>query len=302
MSVNSKPVAFLVLAIAVISVGTLITTFIPLFMGTTYEKVEGITPYSPLETVGRDVYVREGCNNCHTQTVRPLKFETDRYGDYSRGGESAYDRPFQWGSKRTGPDLAREGGKYPDSWQYQHFKDPRSLVPDSNMPHYAWLADEKIDPAYTEKKMKALNFPYTPEQITELSAKTEMDALVAYMQKLGADWKKINSNTAMAAEIPVAGDNPYAGNEAVIKEGEELFEANCAACHGEKLEGGIGPSLVDEEWLYGSTDKDIFVSVSGGRPNGMPPFGPTLGDDKVWKIVTFIKSDHAKTHEAAEKH
>lgn len=302
MSVNSRPVVFLVLAVVVISVGTMITTFIPLFAGTTYEKIEGITPYSPLEVVGRDVYVREGCNNCHTQTVRPLKFETDRYGDYSRGGEFEYDRPFQWGSKRTGPDLAREGGKYPDSWQYQHFNDPRSLVPESNMPAYAWLADEKIDPAYTETKMKTLGFPYTPEDISALSDKSEMDALVAYMQRMGADWKKMNAKPAAAVSAPAPGENPYAGNEAAIKEGEEIFEANCAACHGEHLTGGIGPDLVDDEWLFGGTDKDIFASINGGRPNGMPPFGSTLGEDKIWKVVSFIKSSYAKGHEASEHH
>lgn len=296
MSVYSKPVVFLVLAVVVISVGTLVTTIIPLLAGSNYETIEGITPYTPLETVGRDIYVREGCNNCHTQTVRPLKFETDRYGDYSRGGEFVYDRPFQWGSKRTGPDLAREGMKYPDSWHYQHFKDPRSLVPESNMPGYSWLSDETIDPAYTESKMKALDFPYTPEQISGLAGKSEMDALVAYMQKMGADYKKL---TAPAATALPAGTNPYAGNEAAINEGEELFEAICAPCHGEHLTGGIGPNLVDSEWKYGGTDADIHTTISGGRPGGMPSFGSSLGNDKIWKIVSFMKSPKV-SHEAHE--
>lgn len=299
MSVNSRPILFLVLAVVVISAGTLITTFIPLFAGTTYEKMDGIKPYTPLELTGRDVYIREGCNNCHTQTVRPLKFETDRYGEYSRGGEFAYDRPFLWGSKRTGPDLAREGGRYPDSWQYQHFEDPRSLAPQSNMPAYGWLKDEKIDPAYAECKMKALGFPYTPGEIAALEGKTEMDALVAYMQKLGADFKKMSARPA-AVPVKAAGVNPYASDRAAIHEGEEIFEANCAACHGEDLAGGIGPSLTDSEWIYGSADADVFESIANGRPNGMPPFGPALGNDRIWKIVSFLKSEESVAREKAE--
>ncbi len=301
MSVYSKPILFLVLAVVVISVGTLITTFIPLLAGTTYEKMDGIKPYTALELTGRDVYVREGCNNCHTQTVRPLKFETDRYGDYSRGGEFAYDRPFLWGSKRTGPDLAREGGKYPDSWQYQHFEDPRSLAPQSNMPAYGWLKDKKIDPEYAECKMKALGFPYTPEEISALNGKSEMDALVAYMQKLGADYKKMTVKPA-AMPVAAAGVNPYANDRAAIHEGEEIFEANCSPCHGEKLTGGIGPNLVDSEWIFGSSDADVFESIANGRPGGMPSFSASLGEDRIWKVVSFIKSEGSEGHEKAESH
>jgi cytochrome c oxidase cbb3-type subunit II len=302
MSVYTRPVVFLVLAVAVISVGTLITTFIPLLTGTTYEKIDGIKPYNALQLTGRDIYIREGCNNCHTQTVRPLKFETDRYGEYSRGGEFAYDRPFLWGSKRTGPDLAREGGKYPDSWHYQHFNNPRTLVPESNMPAYAFLAGNKIDPAYAEKKMKILGFPYTPEEILALSGKTEMDALVAYMQKLGADFKALTAKAVTAKPAEAAVTNPYSGNEAAAKEGEEIFEANCEACHGKDLTGGIGPNLVDNTWIFGSTDTDIYETVSHGRPGGMPSFEKTLGEDRIWKVITYIKSKGAQGHESSEGH
>lgn len=153
-----------------------------------------VKPYDPLRLVGRDVYVREGCYLCHSQMIRSLSFETQRYGHFSTASESAYDRPFQWGSKRTGPDLARVGGKYSDQWQYMHLMDPRSVVPESNMPQYDWLAAQKIDAADIQARMKVLRKlgdPYTDADIASapkaLEGKTEMDALVAYLQGLGID-------------------------------------------------------------------------------------------------------------------
>lgn len=290
MSVYSRPIVFLVLAVVVISVGTLVTTFIPLFARTTSTPIEGVKPYTALELTGRDIYVREGCNNCHTQTVRPLKFETDRYGEYSRGGEFVYDRPFLWGSKRTGPDLAREGGKYPDSWHYQHMKDPRSLAPDSNMPAYAWLADERLDPAVARKKMDALGFPYTEDEISALEGKTGMDAMVAYTQKLGRDYKAIVAASKAPAAMPAAAkSNPYAGDPKAVEEGEETFETNCAPCHGRDLKGGIGPDLTSPTLKFGNKDSDIFTTIAGGRPGGMPPFKDSLGEEGIWKVVSYIR-------------
>jgi len=301
MSLYKNPVLFLVVALIVISVGTLVTTFIPLLEESNYTTIKGVTPYSPLELEGRDIYIREGCNNCHTQTVRPLEFETKRYGEYSRSGEFVYDRPFLWGSKRTGPDLARIGGKYNDQWHYIHFADPRKIEPQSNMPSYGWMKDNKLDPAYIESKMKALGFPYDPSEIKALDDKNELDALVAYMQKLGHDFKNVvAAKTAMAATPettpaaeakPAAVTNPYAGDKKAIHDGEEIFEKNCASCHGEHLEGGIGPNLVDKEWKFGSDDASIHDSIMNGRPGGMPPWSATLGSDNAWKVVAFIKSE-----------
>ncbi len=158
------------------------------------EPPPGVEPYDPLRLAGRDVYVREGCYLCHSQMIRSLSFETQRYGAFSTAAESVYDRPFQWGSKRTGPDLARVGGKYSDAWQRQHLMDPRSLVPESNMPQFDFLADNKIDPADIQHRMeilRKLGDPYTDKQIAaapaKLEGKTEMDALVAYLQGLGID-------------------------------------------------------------------------------------------------------------------
>ena len=153
---------------------------------------DGVRPYKPLELAGRDVYTREGCYLCHSQMVRPFRDEKERYGHYSLASESIYDHPFQWGSKRTGPDLARVGGKYSDDWHRRHMRAPRDVVPESVMPNYPWLDDAKIDGAGIQARMKAmrtLGVPYTDEDIaaaaTEVNGKTEMDAMVAYLQALG---------------------------------------------------------------------------------------------------------------------
>ncbi|HET7662583.1 MAG TPA: cytochrome-c oxidase, cbb3-type subunit II [Rhodanobacteraceae bacterium] len=167
----------------------------------------GVEPYAPLRLAGRDVYVREGCYLCHSQMIRSLSFETQRYGPFSTAAESVYDRPFQWGSKRTGPDLARVGGKYSDQWQRQHLMDPRSVMPASNMPRYNFLADHKIDPADIQKRMRVLKMlgdPYTDAQIAaapaKVEGKTEMDALIAYLQGLGIDNEPRPVEAASATE------------------------------------------------------------------------------------------------------
>ena len=156
------------------------------------QPLPGVKPYSALELAGRDVYVREGCYNCHSQMVRTLRFETERYGHYSLAGESVYDRPFQWGSKRTGPDLARVGGRYSDDWHRVHLTDPRDVVPESNMPSFPWLEKNEIDGdeiASHMRALKKLGDPYTDAQIqkapAEVAGKTELDAVVAYLQGLG---------------------------------------------------------------------------------------------------------------------
>lgn len=156
------------------------------------EPLPGVKPYPALELAGRDVYVREGCYNCHSQMVRTLRFETERYGHYSLAGESVYDRPFQWGSKRTGPDLARVGGRYSDDWHRVHLINPRDVVPESNMPGFPWLAETPVDGETTTDRMKALKTlgdPYTAEDIAGAKAavdgRTELDAVVAYLQALG---------------------------------------------------------------------------------------------------------------------
>ena len=181
-----------VLIAIVISVGGLVE-IIPLTLSKEVtQPAPGITPYGPLQLEGRDIYIREGCYVCHSQMIRPLRGETERYGHYSLAGESVYDHPFQFGSKRTGPDLARVGGKYSDEWQRLHLIAPRDLVPESNMPGYPWLERRTLDASLTPRKMRALRkvgVPYTDEQIAgaagAVEGKTEMDALIAYLQGLG---------------------------------------------------------------------------------------------------------------------
>ena len=181
-----------VLTAVAISFGGLAEIVPLMFQAQTIQPVPGLKPPAALQLAGRDVYVREGCYNCHSQMVRTLSFETQRYGAYSVAGESVYDHPFLWGSKRTGPDLARVGGRYSDEWHRVHLVDPRDVVPESNMPGYPWLADARLDPQQIETHMRglrAIGDPYTDADIAGAGAsvvgKTELDALVAYLQELG---------------------------------------------------------------------------------------------------------------------
>ena len=182
----------IVLIVVAISIGGLIENVPLMFSADANEPAEGIEPYSPLRLAGRDIYVREGCYNCHSQMVRPFRSETERYGPFTTAGETVYDRPFQFGSKRTGPDLARVGGRYSDDWHRLHLTDPRALVPESNMPGYPWLLENTVDADLITTKLKALKFlgdPYTDDQVAgaadAVRGRSEMEALIAYLQGLG---------------------------------------------------------------------------------------------------------------------
>lgn len=181
-----------VLIAVAVSFGGLAEIVPLMYQAEAIKPLPGVKPYPALELAGRDVYVREGCYNCHSQMVRTLRFETERYGHYSLAGESVYDRPFQWGSKRTGPDLARVGGRYSDAWHRVHLINPRDVVPESNMPAFPWLETTTVDGAEVEARMKALRRigdPYTDEDIAgareAVAGKSELDAMVAYLQGLG---------------------------------------------------------------------------------------------------------------------
>ena len=195
-SIEKKPLLLIVLVLLVVSIGGLVEILPLFFQKSTTEPVAGLIAYSPLRLTGRDIYVREGCYNCHSQMIRPFRAETERYGHYSVAGEFVYDRPFQWGSKRTGPDLARVGGRYSDDWHRAHLNNPRDLVPESNMPGYPWLATTALDPQAIVPKLQALQRlgdPYTDADIqaapAQLQGKTEQDALVAYLQGMGVQIK-----------------------------------------------------------------------------------------------------------------
>jgi len=190
--VETNNLLMIVLILLVIAVGGLVEIVPLFFQKSTTEPIKGLTPYTALQLEGRDIYLREGCFNCHSQMIRPFVAETLRYGHYSVAGEFVYDHPFQWGSKRTGPDLHRVGGKYSDDWHRGHLTNPRDLVPESNMPAYPWLEKTAADADSIATRMKALRWvgvPYTDAQITaapaELKGKTQQDALVAYLQSLG---------------------------------------------------------------------------------------------------------------------
>ncbi len=321
MTIESKPITFAILSAVVIMIGTFVTMFLPLMLPSTQPVSDYIKPYTAVELEGRDIYIREGCNNCHTQTVRPLRTEVARYGEYSKPEEFAYDRPFLWGSRRIGPDLNRVGVKYPDSWHYVHFKNPQEMFPKSIMPSYAWLAKRKLDTTYSFKKVSVLGYGYTKQevqkQIEDYKAKvtspdypakkardavtppelrnelTEMDALIAYLQKLGRDVKHINERKIVkhiAQTSPAMVKNPYAGDKKAAEKGERIFKNNCAVCHGEEGSGGICPSLRDRVWKYGNTDADLFVTISKGRPGGMPSWSNKLGRDNIWNVITYIRT------------
>ncbi len=182
----------IVLILLVVAIGGMVEIVPLFFQKTTTQPIEGVKPYTALQLAGRDVYLREGCYNCHSQMIRPFRAETLRYGHYSVAGEFVYDHPFQWGSKRTGPDLQRVGGKYSDEWHRIHLNNPRDVVPESNMPAYSWLEKGIVDAGSMAARMRALRsvgVPYTDAQIAQAAAdvkdKTDMDALVAYLQSLG---------------------------------------------------------------------------------------------------------------------
>ena len=196
--IETTPALLIVLVILVVAIGGLVEIVPLYFQRATTEVVKGIKPYEPLRLVGRDIYIREGCYNCHSQMIRPFRAETMRYGHYSVAGEFVYDHPFQWGSKRTGPDLARVGARYSDEWHRVHFNNPRDVVPESNMPAYSWFAKSTVEDVDVRGRMKALKsigVPYSDEQIAKapeaLKGKTELDAVIAYLQGLGVELKNV---------------------------------------------------------------------------------------------------------------
>ncbi|MFZ4856280.1 MAG: cbb3-type cytochrome c oxidase subunit II [Desulfuromonadaceae bacterium] len=287
---EKNPVIFIILAFVVILIGTMVTMVAPFkWINTAGDRIAEVKPYTPLQQEGRDLYMREGCNNCHSQTVRTLAADVERYGNgggYSKSGEFVYDRPFLWGSRRTGPDLARIGLKYPDpkgAWHRKHMDNPQSVVPASNMPAYAFL-NKPLDTTYSERKMKLLKFPYTQADLDDLKGKTEMDAIIAYMRKLGTDIPVKKTETVV--QVPAVLNNPYTNVEAIEEEAEAIYKQQCASCHGEKREGTLGPTLKGSS----KSDADLFKIISHGvAANGMPAFGSSLDEKKIWKLVTYIK-------------
>jgi cytochrome c oxidase cbb3-type subunit 2 len=195
-NIETNNLLMIVLIVLTVAVGGLVEIVPLFFQKSTTQPVDGLKPYTALQLAGRDIYIREGCYGCHSQMIRPLRAETLRYGHFSVAGEFVYDHPFQWGSKRTGPDLQRVGGRYSDEWHRIHLHNPRDLVPESNMPAYPWLAGGAVDPEDLAPKMRALRrvgVPYSDDDITKageaVKGKSDLDALVAYLQVLGTALK-----------------------------------------------------------------------------------------------------------------
>jgi cytochrome c oxidase cbb3-type subunit II len=328
--IYSKAFPFAVMTTVAVLVGTIVTMAWPIVRPEMHVKVDGLKPLGPLELAGRDVYQREGCVNCHTQTVRPLKSEVVRYkgsraeepaARYSLAGEFAYDHPFLWGSKRTGPDLAFEGWIKPSKeWHAAHYADPRALVARSNMPAYAFLAREAIDGAELQAHMRALRrvgVPYTDADVAAAPAavlgKTAMDGLVAYTLSLG---RAVNRAAPGGLDVELDAPNPLAASVEAVVKGKALWDANgCAACHGDEAHGqeGVAPALVDDAFLGAPgdlPDAAYFAMIKGGsdvkkalgRPGmpdgGMQAYGADLSDEDVWSIVAWLRNQ--KGHEAAE--
>ena len=315
-SIYKNPITFAIMATVAILVGSVVTMAYPMLRADMHPKLDTLKAPTALQLAGRDVYQREGCVGCHTQMVRPLPSEVKRYGDFSKAGEFAYEHPFLWGSKRTGPDLAREGGLRPDKWQYDHFANPQAFFPRSNMPAYGWLKGRMLDADEVVSHLSALAFMH-PEMKPDpaavkaaLAGKDELDALVAYMQSLGTAVTR-----RKAAAVDLAEVNPVAHDVAAIAKGKKLYEDNCAVCHGDEGKGveGVAPSLVDERFLeadgdmpdaaylaliLGGSDAKASLGRPGLKDGGMTAFGGQLSKEDAWAVIAWLRNQ--KGHEAAE--
>lgn len=317
-----KPVYFTIWALIAILIGGIVE-IVPMYLvKSNIPTIESVKPYTPLELQGRDVYIAEGCVSCHSQMVRPFRSETERYGEYSKAGEFVYDHPFLWGSKRTGPDLARAGvisGKMykPDSWHYNHMLNPQGMNAQSIMPPYPWLFTKDIDLETTAKKirvMQTLGVPY-PEgfdqkanddlmkqarEITaglaesgiEIEPQKQIIALIAYMQRLGTDIMKSPENmTTSQSETKSSGlPMPLPSDEAAMEQAAQLYQKHCIVCHGANGEGNpIGPNLTDKYWLEGGSPKDIYHIIDVGVPaKGMQAWNTLLTEEQMVGLTAYI--------------
>ncbi|MBK9519991.1 MAG: cbb3-type cytochrome c oxidase subunit II [Anaeromyxobacter sp.] len=316
-AIYKNPITFAVMATVAILIGSVVTMAYPMLRADMHPKLDSLKPITALQLAGRDVYQREGCVGCHTQMIRPLPSEVARYGDFSKAGEFAYEHPFLWGSKRTGPDLGREGGLRPDKWQHDHFANPQAFFARSNMPSYGWLKGRMLDAEEVTSHMAALAFMHpelAPDAAAikaELAGKDELDALVAYMQQLGTAVSRRKAGTVDLAEV-----NPLAADKAAKKKGKHLYEDNCAVCHGEEGEGveGVAPSLMDERFLevdgdmpdaaylaliQNGSDAKPSLGRPGAKDGGMTAFGGQLSKDDVWSIIAWLRAH--KAHEQLEE-
>ncbi len=320
--IERRAVRFTVFVFIAVFIGGMVEIIPIIAVKSNIPTIESVKPYTPLEQEGRDLYLREGCYNCHSQQVRPFRSEVMRYGEYSKEGEFVYDHPFQWGSKRTGPDLARTGYKGSPInrnaiWHYEHFFDPTSKAEGSIMPAYPWLISDDLDYSDLKKKisvLRSLGSPYPEgyEELAEADLKSQAEAISAELKKAGKDvaWNK--EIIAMIAYLHKMGKDISSGGETTeeVKEekpiekvdftkltaeadltaGADIFTKSCAVCHGANGEGNaIGPNLTDDSWIHGGTDTDIYTTVKNGVP-GMPGFGTQIDDSQIRQSSSFVIS------------
>jgi len=283
-SIYSKAIPLIIVIAVVVLIGTVVTMAMPLMRKDMHPKLETLKTYTALELAGRNIYQREGCVNCHSQVVRPLTADVVRYGEYTKGGESYYERPFLWGSKRTGPDIARLAGKYGDDWHIAHLTNPQQFIPQSNMPSYAFL-DRPADAKNAEASMKTLKFPYTDKDIETVGKSTELEAVTAYLQTLGA---------AIANPLYVQVDaakymDELSPTSKVSDRTKLLFSAECASCHGANGEGTDFASAVASIAPSDVIDGALFVSIANGIPYVMPSYIGIMSKKDIWELVVYLK-------------
>ncbi|MDR2104486.1 MAG: cbb3-type cytochrome c oxidase subunit II [Deferribacteraceae bacterium] len=297
-SIYSKPLIFSVIALVVILIGSVITAFYPLIRADMHPKLDNLHPYTPFELAGRDIYQREGCGYCHSQNVRPLKTDVLRYGAYSQAGESAYERPFLWGSRRTGPDLARAGGKYHDNWHTLHTLNPRHFSPKSNMPAYPWLENALLSPAAVEANVKAYGYiNYSPADIQFLEGKTELAALTAYIQSLGRGVKKEGFGYRVGT-VEDYKNFLAKGVRGTVDQGQGIYTNECAGCHGVdgkgsaqgKLSEGISTMNLKDAREMGYEAADMYVQIFNGLEQLMPPYGNVLSSEQIDSLILYIET------------
>ena len=283
-SIYSKIIPLVIAMTVVVLVGTVITMAMPLLRDDMHPKLESTKEYTAIELEGRNIYQREGCVNCHSQMVRPLTADVVRYGDYTKAGEEFYERPFLWGSKRTGPDLGRNGGKYSDEWQIIHLKNPQKFFPQSNMPSYAFL-DRPANAVDAEKSMKSLKYTYTQEDIDQVANSTELEALTAYLQSLGSD---IPDNMYVKVEYSDY-ENTMAPMSIVSPETKVAFVDNCAGCHGTEGEGTDIAAPLSDVIPADIIDGNLFVSIANGIPYTMPSHIGIMTKRRIWELALYAK-------------
>lgn len=330
---EGRPVQLSVLAFIAVFIGGVIEYVPTVLIKSNIPTISTVKPYTPLELIGRDLYIAEGCNTCHSQMIRPFRAETERYGEYSKVGEFVYDHPFLWGSKRTGPDLHRVGGKYSDSWHFIHMQEPTKTSPNSIMPAYTWMYDKDYDLDDIEAKisaMRTLGVPY-PEgyekaakddvlkqaqeitaRLAEASFKTEptrqIVAMIAYLQRLGTDIKQseeYKARQAAKAEEQKKGEADFASLAPLtaaedLSAGKAIFEGNglCHTCHAADGGGLVGPNLTDDKWMHGCSLAEIMSSIKNGYPDkGMLAYGSgtPIDDKQLLQLASYVMSMRGTT-------